>query len=79
MFVETHVSSDAIQMAGRVRNGIKTLYIITVKKSNKSEIPHLKLEWTAAKALCSNKYDIKESYEHIDGTIDDVIAKAKTL
>ena len=71
MFVETHVSSDAIQMAGRVRNGIKTLYIITDRKPNKSEIPHLKLEWTAAKALCSDKYDIKETYEYDIKDTDD--------
>lgn len=29
MYIESHVGSDVIQMAGRVRNGVKHLYIVT--------------------------------------------------
>lgn len=44
MFVEAHVGATVMQMAGRVRNGLKTLYIIVDSSAHKnSESTH---EWS---------------------------------
>ena len=53
MFVEAHSASDVIQMAGRVRNGVKVLYIV-VDAERKSDIgKNDEIDRTVENTLCS--------------------------
>ena len=54
VYIESHSITDIIQMAGRVRNGAKNIYIIT-EASGFSDIEHYQ-ERTIAKQLTNEKF-----------------------
>lgn len=58
MFIESHVSSDVIQMAGRVRNGVKVLYIVVDAKPHRRDFVSDELNKIIASNLCSNEYTV---------------------
>lgn len=47
LYVESHIHSDIIQMAGRIRSGVKNMYIVLNSKNH-----HLK-EWKELPLFCS--------------------------
>ena len=60
MFIETHNSSDAIQMAGRVRKGVDVLYIVIDAKPNIIVNKNDEIDRAFEKGLCAEYFNISE-------------------
>ena len=44
MYCESHYADDLTQMAGRIRNGLDTLYVIRDAKQNYNALSHFAAE-----------------------------------
>lgn len=77
MFVESHVESSVVQMAGRLRNGVDTLYIVT--DSLEHEDYESKYEWSSTKdgkIIAIYNEQLEELFKHLQYNPDDAFTCA---
>lgn len=75
LFVETHNSSDVIQMAGRVRSGVDALYIVVDAHPHESVGENDAIDRIVEETMCRRGFDI--SYRRFQE--DDTIAPEKYI